>query len=253
MTEFTVTALGVGDSFSEFNHSSALLLSCDGFHLGIDCPDMYRSVLRSASQKGAGPLDITEIDHMLITHVHGDHMNGLEGFAFFKHFAENKRLKLVASNEVREVIWDQRLVASMGQLFDGTQMNAKHFDDYFEFMPLEWQGSLQVGPFSLEARQTKHHVVTSALRITAGDASFAYSSDTAFDPTLIDFLAPADLIIHETNYGPAHTAYEDLAALPQTLRSKMRLIHYADTFDVDASNIEVVTEGQVLVVKGGLS
>ena len=34
--------LGVGDTFSEQHHSTALLLVCDGFQLAIDCPDMYR-------------------------------------------------------------------------------------------------------------------------------------------------------------------------------------------------------------------
>ena len=51
--------------------------------------------------------DFTEIDHFLITHVHGDHMNGLEGVAFFKHFVENKRVQLLSVPEVREVIWER--------------------------------------------------------------------------------------------------------------------------------------------------
>ncbi len=67
-----------------------------------------------------------------------------------------------------------------------------------------------------------------------------------FDPELIAFLQPADLIIHETNFGPAHTPYADLAALPVELRAKMRLIHYPDSFDIEASNITVLREGDVL-------
>jgi ribonuclease BN (tRNA processing enzyme) len=31
--------------------------------------------------------------------------------------------------------------------------------------------------------------------------TFGYSSDTAFDPGLIEFLSAADLIVHETNLG----------------------------------------------------
>ena len=51
MSTFEVIALGVGDTFSEQHHPTALLLACDGFQLAIDCPDMYRRVLRDAARQ----------------------------------------------------------------------------------------------------------------------------------------------------------------------------------------------------------
>src|SRR4029453_6795721 len=114
MSKFEVVVLGVGDTFSEKHHSTALLLICDDFRLAIDCPDMYRSVLRAVAEKSERSLSLGDIDHVLIPHVHGDHMNGLEGFAFYKHFAEGKRTSLVTVPEVRAAIWDDRLKASMG-------------------------------------------------------------------------------------------------------------------------------------------
>jgi hypothetical protein len=82
--------------------------------------------------------------------------------------------------------------------------------------------------------------------IEAAGRKLGYSSDTAFDPDLIRFLEPADLIIHETNFGPAHTPYSALAALPAPLRARMRLIHYADSFDTESSVITPLHEGEVL-------
>jgi ribonuclease BN (tRNA processing enzyme) len=244
VADFEVVVLGVGDTFSERHHSSAMLLSCDGVDLAIDCPDMYRSVLRAASERCGRPLAVP--DRVLITHVHGDHMNGLEGVAFWKHFAEGKRLELLCSAEVRDVLWDQRLQASMSTLWDGREMRRLGFDDYFQHIPLPWTDETRVGPFRIRTRRTRHHVPTSALLVEAGGRTLGYSSDTAFDPELIAFLEPADLIIHETNLGPAHTPYADLAALPASLRSKMRLIHYSDTFDTAASVIRPLHEGEVL-------
>lgn len=248
MAEFEVLVLGVGDSFSQQHHCSALLLSCDGFHLAVDCPDMYRTVLHNAAMRSGCQVALDDIDHVLITHVHGDHMNGLEGVAFYKHFAQQRRVQLVTSPEVRSVIWERRLAASMGQLWDGTALVPKTFEDFFEHTPLDWHGPIEVGPFRICSRATRHHVPTSALMVEAGGVTLGYSSDTAFDPDLIDFLAPADLIIHETNLGPAHTAYMDLAALPQTLRQRMRLIHYPDAFDGRHSAIAPLVEGNVLQV-----
>jgi ribonuclease BN (tRNA processing enzyme) len=246
MSDFEVFVLGVGDTFSEIHHSSALLLVCEGFHLAIDCPDMYRGVLRAASKKCGRCLALSDIDHVLITHVHGDHMNGLEGVAFFKHFAERKRLALIASHEVRASIWDERLKASMGALWDGQTVRPMTFDSYFDHVPLPWGEDITLGPFTVRARQTIHHVPTSALLIEAAGRKLGYSSDTAFDPSLLEFLEPADLIIHETNFGPAHTPYASLAALPTEQKRRMRLIHYPDTFDLNASEITPLREGDVL-------
>jgi ribonuclease BN (tRNA processing enzyme) len=246
MSGLEVIVLGAGDTFSERHHPASLLLICDGFRLAIDCPDMYRSVLRAAAARSSRPLSAADIDHVLITHVHGDHMNGLEGLAFYKHFAEGKRLNLITSPELRATIWTQRLQASMSTLWTGSDFRAMTFDDYFHHMPLDWSAAVTVGPFRIQARRTRHHVPTSALFIAAAGRTLGYSADTAFDPALIDFLSPADLIIHETNLGPAHTPYPSLAALPADLRARMRLIHYPDTFPVDSSVIHALREGEVL-------
>jgi len=245
---FEVVALGVGDTFSDRHHTSALLLTCDGASLAVDCPDTYRAVLRDAAETSGRRLSLDDIDDVLITHVHGDHMNGLEGVAFYKLFAQRRRVRLIASREVREVIWDQRLVASMGVLWDGVDFHGKAFADYFDYVPLSWSDETVVGPFRIRARQTRHHVPTSAILVEAGGRTLGYSSDTAFDPSLIEFLSAADLVIHETNFGPAHTPYHQLAALPAELRARMRLIHYPDSFDLTTSAITPLREGDVVRV-----
>lgn len=245
---FEVIALGVGDTFSERHHTTSLLLSCDGALLAVDTPDTYRAVLREAAERCGRPLDLAAIDDVLITHVHGDHMNGLEGVAYWKFFAEGKRLRLWTSPEVREVIWDQRLVASMGTLWDGARFRQMRFDDYFDWRPLGWDGETAIGPFRLRARRTRHHVPTSAVLVEAGGRRLGYSADTAFDPELIGFLAAGDLVVHETNLGPAHTPYAELAALPADLRARMRLIHYPDTLDLAASVIAPMRQGEIVTV-----
>ena len=110
---------------------------------------------------------------------------------------------------------------------------------------------MQCGPFSVECRRTIHSVPTFAFRITAGGRVLGYSADTAYDPTLIDWLARADLIVHEATtmtHTRVHTPYEKLAALPASLRSKMRLTHYPDDFDVDSSAIEPLRQGRIYQV-----
>ena len=54
--------------------------------------------------------------------------------------------------------------------------------------------------------------------------------------------------MHETNLGPAHTAYEELAALPAELRAKMRLIHFPDGFEESAPDIALCRQGDLFEV-----
>lgn len=245
MSSFQVHVLGVGDTFSELHAPSSLLLVADGFHLAIDCPDMYRRVLKEASK---GAISVSLIDDVLLTHVHGDHMNGLEGLGYFRHFKEQKRTRLHATPDVLDGLWDRRLRISMGQLWTGDRTQEMHFEDYFEACPLAWQGVNQIGPFEVELRRTRHHVPTCAMRVRYQDRVLGYSSDTAFDPDLVEWLSAANLIIHETNLGPAHTPVSELLALPQAVRHKLRLIHYPDGLDLQSVPIQALHEGDLLKV-----
>ncbi len=248
MGRFEVIALGVGDTFSEVRNTASLLLEYDGFRLAVDCPDRYRGVLQGVSRRMERALPLESIDEFFITHVHGDHMNGLEGVAFYKRFAENKRVRLHTTADVRDVIWDQRLRAPMETLWDGIEHKTLGFNNYFDFAVSPWDDEFDIGPFHMTLRRTKHHVPTAAMLVRVDGQTFGYSSDTAFDPDLIRFLSKASVIVHETNLGPAHTAYSDLLTLPPEIRQRMRLIHYPDLFDPNTSEIPCLTEGDVLTL-----
>ncbi len=118
-------------------------------------------------------------------------------------------------------------------------------DDFIEITELDESGPVQFGPFAIECRRTIHPVPTFALRIGAGGRTLGLSSDTAFDPDLIAWLAGADVIVHEANRG-IHTAYEQLVALPEDVRRKLRLTHYADDFDTSSSAIEPLVPGRIV-------
>lgn len=247
---FEAVVLGVGDSFSERYHPTSLLLVQGRFRLAIDCPDMYRRVLADARSASGRDLDLVDIDDVLLTHVHGDHMNGLEGVAFFKRFAQQRRVRLHASPEVHDVVWPQRLVGSMGTLFDGTRPQTLGYEDYFEPHVLPWGEPTRVGPFEVETRRTRHHVPTSALLVRGEGGTLGYSADAAFEPDLIAFLDRADVIVHETNLGPSHTDFGRLLGLPERIRCKMHVVHYPDGHDPEGSAIPFAREGQVLPIRG---
>lgn len=239
-----VTALGVGDAFSARWYSTCLLVHHDGARLLIDCPHPIRKVLAES----APDVDLPDIDAVVLTHLHGDHCSGLEGFAFFSHFVLQRPVSLVAWEPVADRLWE-RLAPGMDRLRPDLTSPPRTMtrDDYFAITDLPLDHPVTVGPFTLEARPTLHHVPTTALRITAGGRTLGYSADTAFDPSLLDWLADADFVIHETNLG-THTPLADLVALPSPVRDKVALVHYPDFFDLDACPLRCLRQGETVEI-----
>jgi len=238
--------LGVGDAFSALYYSSCLAIEAAGSWLLIDCPHPIRKILKEASEQAGLALDVGSFEAAVVTHLHADHSSGLEGFGYFAHFVLRNKATLLAHPLVLADLWPGHLEAGMKQLLPSPEAApvAMGLADYFHLRSLDEQAPVQVGPFQIECRRTIHHIPTVALRIRAGGRCLGYSADTAFDPSLIEWLSGADLIIHETNLG-VHTPYERLAALPDALKSKMRLIHYTDFFDTTQSAIEPLRQGRL--------
>ncbi|MGA9522667.1 MAG: MBL fold metallo-hydrolase [Myxococcaceae bacterium] len=244
-----VIPLGVGDAFSERNYSSALAVETSQGILLVDCPHPIRKMLREASDASGVDLSPSHIVGVALTHLHADHASGLESFAYFHHFAAGRRLRVLCHPAVAERLWDGHLAAGMEQLLPSVEgpHEARRLEDWIELVSLDEHAPIALDGFEVRCRRTIHHIPTTAFRIRSGGRELGYSADTAFDPTLIEWLAEADLVVHETNFG-VHTPYEKLAELPAELRARMRLIHYPDSLDLDSSAIEPLREGRVYEV-----
>jgi ribonuclease BN (tRNA processing enzyme) len=249
MSGMSLLPLGVGDAFSGRYYSSCLAVHADGAWLLIDCPHPIRKLMREASalaQSAGVNLDIAQVTAVALTHLHADHCSGLEGFGFFSRFNLERRAILLAHPAVSARLWDGHLAGGMEVALQGPGVPAieRTLDEFFDVRPLACEEDVSVGPFRLRCRLTNHTVPTTGLCVEAAGRVLGYSADTAFDPVLISWLADADLIVHETNPGFLHTPYEQLAALPEALRNRMRLIHYPDDFDLDNSAIEPLRQGR---------
>ncbi len=255
MSNVLLIPLGVGEAFTALHYTSCFILGIDDDWLLIDCPHPVRKMLREASI-AAGlprPLDLDRIRAAAVTHLHADHCCGLEDFGYFSFFGLNRRAKLLMHPEASARVWDGLLAAGMDilQTKPDSPPDRKQLADYFELIDLDISRPIACGPFSIECRRTIHAVPTFALRVAVGGRVLGFSADTAYDPGLIEWLSAADLIVHEATsmaHSGEHTPYAKLAALPETLRSKMRLTHLPDDFDAGSSVIEPLREGRVYEV-----
>lgn len=250
-----VIAPGTGDAFSALKYSSCLAVEADDRWLLIDAPHPIRKMLREAGETAAlsHPLDLHLFEGAVLTHLHADHASGLEGLGFFNHFALQRKARVLTDPAVREELWSGHLRAGMRQLMHGPEAEPVSYTlgDFFELVDLYEREPYVLGPFTIETHRTVHHIPTIAVKVRANGVTLGYSADTAFREELIEWLSDADLIIHETNFGGAHTPYEKLAALPEALRAKMRLIAYPDSFDEASSVITTMRQGARLDVRTG--
>jgi ribonuclease BN (tRNA processing enzyme) len=242
--------LGVGNAFSARHYSTCLAVEVDGVWLLIDCPHPLLKMCREAALSAGVPNPLEQFRAVVLTHLHGDHSSGLETYIFYLRYALSRKTQLLALPDVSAALWPGHLAGGMEWSISkaGERPARRRLEDFVELTPLSETAEVQVGPFAIRCRRTVHNIPTTALLIRGGGRCLGYSADTAYDPGLIAWLSEADLIVHETGSGGLHTPYADLAAQPAEVRSRLRLIHYADDFEVPAGGIEALAQGRCYAV-----
>lgn len=241
--------LGIGDFFSKLYYHSHFVIFADESPILVDCPDPLPKTLYEASQKSRIKIGLDDIDHVILTHLHGDHANGLESLGFYNYFVRGKKPVIHTIPEVQEVLWVNKLKASMSPKTNNNFEKTGEFqlEDFFRLKILHPGKTHTIKGVNIRIRYTRHYIPCFGFKVNYKGRSLGYSSDTVFDPGHIEFLSDCDLILHETNHA-GHTEYEMLQSLPPDIREKFRLIHIYDEFDVKNSEIPVLEQGVLYYV-----
>jgi ribonuclease BN (tRNA processing enzyme) len=244
-----VLILGKGDFFSRLHYCTSFVVFADDFKLLVECPDPLHKMLHEASRKSGIALTVDDLDNVLVTHLHGDHCNGLEGYGFYKHFIQRRKPTIYTSRAALRDLWNHKLKASMGYTVNDAfgARRKMRLEDYFTVRPLEFGRRQRIGKIGIEIHRTRHYLPCFGFRMSFHGRSLGYSSDTDFDPGLIRFLSKCDMILHETNHG-GHTPHAKLLELPGDIKGKMVLVHLPDDFDARRSRIRVAEEGRLYTV-----
>lgn len=238
-----VAIIGTGDAFSSGRCGSSALVFAPGGHVLIDCPDGIMRALADASRSTGRAFGPSTIDDILLTHLHGDHANGLEALGFWRWLERRRcghplpRLHTHAAAAAR--LWE-RLAPAMDQ------GGSAGLGDYFDVRVLPVDGVAAVAGLEVRHRLGRHTVPSCGFLLADGRRTLGWSGDTGWDPGHVEWLSQADLVVHETSPAPAHTPVAHLNGLPQALRARMALVHMPDGFDPGCTDIRLLRDGELL-------
>lgn len=247
-----ITVLGVGDAFTSMHFgASALVETPGGARVLLDCPDPIHRVLREGTD---GRVRVDDVDDIILTHIHGDHCNGLESFGFWRWMkrqtdASAAMPRIWTTPWTAERLWRKLAPAMSGEGRRSGQAGpaTRDLETFFDVrMILPGEGEFDVAGMTVRARWTTHPIPTMGLLISEDGKTLGWAGDTAFERAHVEWLSKADVIVHEANTGPAHTPIEDLNALPDAIRKKMRLIHLPDDFDPSRTDMTILREGDLI-------
>lgn len=222
--------LGSGSAFTLNNYQSNMLLTNGNDKLLIDCGSDIRFSLREA---GYSYKDITEV---YISHLHADHIGGLEYLGFTRRFDPScQKPSLYMSRDIAGDLWARSLSGGMRSL----QGEVADIDRFFELHRVGKNGTFDWSGTDFRIVQTVHImdgfaiIPSYGLMFVADGLKVFISTDAQFCPAQIkDMYKMSDVIFHDCETSPyasgVHAHYNELKTLCPEIKNKMLLYHYQD-------------------------
>ena len=104
---------GTGSAFTMENYQTNTVIQRNGKNLLIDAGMDIRFSLRDVG------MSYKDIDSLYITHLHSDHVGGVEWLAFITFFdpAVTKKVKLYGNYSLIHDMWNNTLQGGLGLLY----------------------------------------------------------------------------------------------------------------------------------------
>jgi len=250
---WSIQAVGTGSAFNTKDFQSNFLIEgMSGKKMLIDLGGFGPIALEELGINGGNVGE--KIDAIYVSHLHGDHVGGIEWLAFCTYFnptvPKPKLYCIGGQNGLMTQLWNKSLRGGLGSV-EGKECT---LTDYFEGHPLRVNETFEWDGLRFQPVQTIHvmngmEIVPSygLLIHSRGDVEvyqkhsyeLFLTTDTQFCPNQIEkFYDMADVIMHDCEtasfHSKVHAHYDDLNTLPEDTRAKMWLYHYQPNPPYDA-------------------
>lgn len=244
-----IHCVGTGSAFNTKDLQTNFLIESPTYDkfkkwMMLDCGTMAPFGLQAF---GVNNGNIAEkIDAFYVSHLHADHIGGLEWVAFCTYFKPDRiRPKLICVNKIMRPLWRKSLRGGLESIqgkqctltdyfeCNPIQINEKFFWQNLQFIPVQtvhiMNGMEIVPSYGLLIQEFKVDEKT-GWKIPIGQKVFI-TTDTQFCPNQIQsFYEMSDVIIHDCETSPfksgVHAHSTELVKLAESTKKKMRLVHY---------------------------
>jgi ribonuclease BN (tRNA processing enzyme) len=241
---------------------SGYLVVADGTSLLLDCGSGVFGKLRSV-------VDSAEVDAIVVSHLHADHILDLVPFASGLTYAPRHQPVPVDGWPGTDDPPHPRLLAPPGgraafrRLCAAGGMDEGHIERAFALEEYDPGDRLSVGPFEVRFQPVPHFLPTHAVSVAAGALRLTYSADSSPSEELCAFARDTDLLLIEATLprpereGPrGHLTPEEAGEHGRRAGARrLVLTHISDELDADWARreaergfggpVEVAHEGAV--------
>jgi ribonuclease BN (tRNA processing enzyme) len=230
-TDIVITFLGTGSAFSKKYGNNSAVVTVGDKNLLIDCGRTTPDDLSKSS------FTWSNIDAIFVTHIHGDHVFGLEEAGFVGRYVLNRKPHIIFPHrKIKNDLWEKVLKGTMMQ---GDLERNMNFDDYFTYEIVdETEQYFEFNGVMFSVFATQHVPNKKSYGLVIGEYNYiVYTSDTLFDEDMIKAFADdgAKAIFHDCQMvdykGKVHASLDELASLPQSIRNKITIMHYGDDLE----------------------
>jgi len=194
---FYTTILGSGAALpTTTRHCSAQVVNVNGFRLLLDCGENTQTQLRVFRQR------LQSINHIFITHLHGDHFFGLPGLISSQHLCGRK--------DPVDIFAPAGIARAMNLLLEVSGSHIGFEIRYHELvhsegcLPLLENDRCRVSAFALDHSVPAYgYLIEEVSRGTNPARRYAYCSDTGYTEAFLPFIEGVDLLCLECTFGQA--------------------------------------------------
>jgi phosphoribosyl 1,2-cyclic phosphodiesterase len=217
-----ITFFGTGSAFNHDYGNNAALLEFSNTNLLLDCG---YSVPRYLEEK----IKIGNINNIWVSHMHADHIGGLEEIAFKNKFMYGgKKANLI----VHEYMY-QDLINWLQLTLKWTTKGVTTVDDYFNVVKMNSDTVFGLEDEEFMMVKVGHIGMMPAFMLIG--RNFVYTGDCKFVDWTKANLEKINYIFQDTQlatYGDdVHTTLDQLLTLPLEIRKKIYCMHYGSNID----------------------